>query len=120
MATVRKRNGKWQARVRRVGHPGRARSFATKPEAQRWIRDVEAELDAAEAQPLAGARASAKLLASTTVLADIADRRRLAVPRRRAHLPLGSRQPICSRRLPEAARPHGGEAVDEPDSLLRR
>lgn len=108
MATVRKRNGKWQAQVRRAGHPGRARSFATKPEAQRWIRDVEAELDAAEAQPLAGARASAKLLASTTVLADI------------THLPLGSRQPICSRGLPEAARPHGGEAVDEPDSLLRR
>jgi hypothetical protein len=48
MATVRKRNGKWQAQVRRIGHPSRARSFTTKPEARRWIRDVEAELDAAE------------------------------------------------------------------------
>lgn len=31
MAIVRKRNGKWQAQVRRAGHPARARSFATNP-----------------------------------------------------------------------------------------
>jgi len=70
MATVRKRNGKWQARVRRVGHPGRARSFATKPEAQRWIRDVEAELDAAEAYRRQLARMGARPSMSRTACCD--------------------------------------------------
>lgn len=87
MATVRKRNGKWQAQVRRTGHPSRARSFTTKPEAQRWIRDVEAELDAAEAQPVVGAQAGAKLLASTTI-ADLLTRYKDTVtPRKRGHVP---------------------------------
>ncbi|MHC2106470.1 tyrosine-type recombinase/integrase [Methylobacterium sp. CM6246] len=87
MATVRKRNGKWQAQVRRTGHPSRARSFTTKPEAQRWIRDVEAELDAAEAQPVTQAQAGAKLLASTTI-ADLLTRYRDTVtPRKRGHIP---------------------------------
>ncbi len=70
MATVRKRNGKWQAQVRRVGHPGRARSFATKPEAQRWIRDVEAELDAAEAYRRQLARMGARPSMSRTACCD--------------------------------------------------
>lgn len=87
MATVRKRNGKWQAQVRRSGHPSRARSFTTKPEAQRWIRDVEAELDAAETRPVTGAQAGAKLLASTTI-ADLLTRYRDTVtPRKRGHIP---------------------------------
>ena len=108
MATVRKRNGKWQAQVRRSGHPSRARSFTTKPEAQRWIRDVEAELDAVEAQPVTGARAGAKLLASTTI-ADLLTRYRDTVtPRKRGHIPEINRlnaflgQPWASLRLSDA------------------
>ncbi len=87
MATVRKRNGKWQAQVRRTGYPSRARNATTKPEAQRWIRDVEAELDAAETQPVTGARAGAKLLTSTTVVDLLTRYRARVTPRKRGHIP---------------------------------
>ena len=40
MATLRKRNGKWQAIVRRTGHAPRAKSFTLRTDATRWIRQV--------------------------------------------------------------------------------
>ncbi|MDN3721505.1 tyrosine-type recombinase/integrase [Roseibium salinum] len=45
MASLRKRNGKWQAQVRRAGLKPRAQSFISKADAQRWIRQTEQELD---------------------------------------------------------------------------
>lgn len=47
MATLRKRNGKWQVQVRRTGHAPRAQSFLNKADARQWARQVEAELDGA-------------------------------------------------------------------------
>ena len=46
MATLRNRNGKWQAQVRRNGHSPRTKSFSSKRDAERWARQTEAELDA--------------------------------------------------------------------------
>lgn len=46
MATLRNRNGKWQAQVRRNGHSPRTKSFLSKRDAERWARQTEAELDA--------------------------------------------------------------------------
>ncbi|MGY3584820.1 integrase [Bradyrhizobium sp. USDA 4341] len=45
MASLRLRNGKWQVQVRRHGHSTRAQSFQSKSDAQRWARQIEAELD---------------------------------------------------------------------------
>jgi len=45
MATLRKRNGKWQVQVRRTGHKPRAKSFHDKADAQRWARQIENEMD---------------------------------------------------------------------------
>ncbi|MGX1318017.1 hypothetical protein AB7M17_001470 [Bradyrhizobium sp. USDA 377] len=45
MASLRFRNGKWQVQVRRHGHSTRAKSFQSKSDAQRWARQIEAELD---------------------------------------------------------------------------
>ena len=45
MASIRLRNGKWQARVIRKGHPATAKSFVTKQDAERWSRGVEIEMD---------------------------------------------------------------------------
>ena len=45
MASIQKRNDKWQARVRRQGHSPRSKSFASRADAQRWVRQVEQELD---------------------------------------------------------------------------
>lgn len=45
MASLRKRNDKWQAQVRRTGHNARSKSFQNRADAQRWIRQTELELD---------------------------------------------------------------------------
>ncbi len=45
MASIRKRNDKWQAQVRRTGHSPRAKSFQSRADAQRWVRQTEVELD---------------------------------------------------------------------------
>lgn len=45
MATIRKRSNKWHAQVRRVGHPSQSKSFLTKPDAQKWARQLESQLD---------------------------------------------------------------------------
>ena len=47
MATIRKRNGKWHVQVRRAGHPNQTKTFLSKPDAQKWGRLLEAELDKA-------------------------------------------------------------------------
>jgi integrase len=45
MATYRKRNGKWQARVQRSGQSSIAKSFNTKADAVKWSRNIESQLD---------------------------------------------------------------------------
>jgi len=45
MASLRFRNDKWQAQVRRYGHTPQTKSFQSKADAQRWSRHIEAELD---------------------------------------------------------------------------
>ena len=45
MASIRSRNGLWQARITRQGQPHIARSFQTKQDAERWARQTETEMD---------------------------------------------------------------------------
>lgn len=45
MATFVKRGDSWQAKVRRKGYEPISRSFDSKAKAERWARDVEAEMD---------------------------------------------------------------------------
>ncbi|MFB0914945.1 MAG: site-specific integrase, partial [Burkholderiaceae bacterium] len=45
MATFRFRSSRWQARVRRQGHPDETRSFLTHKEAELWARTVESGID---------------------------------------------------------------------------
>jgi integrase len=45
MATITKRNGRWRAQVRRIGHRPLSQSFASKAEAAVWGRDTEAKMD---------------------------------------------------------------------------
>ena len=45
MASLRNRNDKWQVQVCRYGHTPQSKSFRSKADAQRWARNVEAELD---------------------------------------------------------------------------
>ena len=45
MATFRKRNDKWQARVQRSGQTPIAKTFNTKADAIKWSRNIESQLD---------------------------------------------------------------------------
>lgn len=45
MATIRKRNDRWQVQVRRKGSPTLTRSFLAKADAQAWARQIETEAD---------------------------------------------------------------------------
>lgn len=46
MATITKReSGKWQAKVRRKGYPTQTKTFSTKKEANKWVRDIETKMD---------------------------------------------------------------------------
>lgn len=45
MATFRNRNGKWQARIQRVGHRILTKTFITLQDAEKWARQTEVELD---------------------------------------------------------------------------
>ncbi|MCJ2054469.1 integrase [Methylobacterium sp. J-070] len=45
MATLRKRNDKWQAQVRRVGTPPISRTFTLKADAQAWARQMELQAE---------------------------------------------------------------------------
>jgi integrase len=45
MATFRNRNGKWQARIQRQGQVPVSKSFTTRQDAERWARQIEAQMD---------------------------------------------------------------------------
>ena len=45
MASIRNRSGKWQARITRQGHSPISKSFLNRQDAERWARQVEADID---------------------------------------------------------------------------
>ena len=46
MATLTKRkDGQWQAKIRRRGYPMVSKTFGTKAKAERWARIIEKEMD---------------------------------------------------------------------------
>jgi integrase len=99
MATIRKLRGKWQAQVRRRGMAPRAKSFLSKSDAERWARDLEAQLDRAGALP-------DTRVAERTTLADVLTRYRDEItPKKRSSVSESARiagilrRPICHRTL---------------------
>jgi integrase len=45
MASIRNRNGKWQARITRKGEQPVAKTFQSKQDAERWARQIESDID---------------------------------------------------------------------------
>lgn len=66
MATIRAMRGKWQAIVRRKGHPAQSKTFALRKDAEKWARQQERLIDAGEWVDRTEAR--------QTALADLLDR----------------------------------------------
>ncbi|MDQ0420853.1 hypothetical protein J2045_001877 [Peteryoungia aggregata LMG 23059] len=92
MATIRKLRGRWQAQVRRRGMKPRCKSFDSKLEAEKWARDLEAQVDRFGAAP------DTKILESTT-LGQLLERYQSEIsPTKR-----GSRR-RCSDHLPQPAK----------------
>lgn len=56
MASLRKRGSRWQARVVRRGYPAAVKTFTNKADAERWARQVEAEMDRGQFVNLAEAQ----------------------------------------------------------------
>ena len=61
MANIRKYRGRWVAQVRRKGIAPRCKSFDTKADAEKWARQLEAEVDRCGTLP------DTRVAASTTV-----------------------------------------------------
>lgn len=72
MATIRKLRGRWQAQVRRRGMKARCKSFDSKLEAEKWARDLEAQVDRFGAAP------DTRILESTT-LSELLERYKIEV-----------------------------------------
>jgi len=51
MAYIRKRNGRYEAQVRRVGYPAVSKSFSSKTVAKKWIKAVETDMERGEFNP---------------------------------------------------------------------
>ena len=68
MGSIRKRNGKFQAQVRREGIKPISKTFHTKKDAEVWVRGIEARIDAGEVNV-----AMPKLLALRDLLVRYAD-----------------------------------------------
>jgi integrase len=78
MASIRNRDGRWQARVIRQGYPEQTKTFDTKADAERWARLIENEQDRGEFYD--------RLLAEKTTLGDILKRYAQQVtPLKRGH-----------------------------------
>jgi hypothetical protein len=48
MASIRKRGSVWHVQIRRKDHPSLTKSFQIKPDAERWARQIEREIDLGE------------------------------------------------------------------------
>ncbi len=68
MGTIRKRNGKFQAQVRREGVTPISKTFHTKKDAEIWVRGIEARIDVGEVNV-----ATPKLLTLRDLLVRYAD-----------------------------------------------
>jgi len=66
MASIRNREGKWQARITRQGHSPISKSFLSRQDAERWARQVEADIDRGSYTNVA--------LAERTLLKDVIER----------------------------------------------
>lgn len=66
MASIRNRNGKWQARITRKGQTTLAKSFHSKQDAEKWARQVETEIDKGSYTNIA--------LAERTLFQDVIER----------------------------------------------
>ena len=84
MASIRKRNSRWEVRVRRSGYPTQTKTFTHKSSAQMWAREAELALEVPAAN-VAGAvgRQQCRVAPACDDSPDAEPRDRLDAPRPR-------------------------------------
>ncbi|TDI58495.1 MAG: hypothetical protein E2O93_02705 [Alphaproteobacteria bacterium] len=126
MASIRKRNGKWQVQVRRAGQPTLAKTFGFKSDADQWARQKEREADQ-------GHLTNDRRCLRSHTLGELVVRYRDTVSVDKKGKDIEAivltaflRHPICSRRLSELRTEHFAAYRDErlqeikPASLKRQ
>jgi len=78
MATIRKRNGRWQVQVRRKGEPALSRSFQLRSMALEWARQMEGNV---ERRALMGSDKTLQQMSVAEILTRYRDE---VIPRKRA------------------------------------
>ncbi len=79
MATIRKRNGRYQVQVRRHGQPTQSRTFSHRRDAEAWARQIETEIERTGLAPDVSA-------VRTVTVSDILERYlRIESPRKLTH-----------------------------------
>lgn len=92
MATFRKRSGRWQALIRRNGHPQISKTFNSKSDCMKWAREMESQI---ERQLYLPSHSHAKL-----PLSDLLDRYCVEhLPRLQGHVSEGYRLRLLRERL---------------------
>jgi integrase len=106
MATIRRRGSRWQAQIRRSGHPPLTSSHSTRREAEIWARAVEAQLDrdehtnpqrrpAEQAQPVPPGPCNFRLAEVVARYIETVSSRKKGAAIERAILGAFLRHPIC-------------------------
>lgn len=113
MASIRKRNGKWQAQVRRKNQPALSRSFGTKRDAQVWARQIEEEVDRTGAIQTSEVLESITLRELVVRYRDGVLHRKQSGDRERQFLNAFLCHPICTKRLPVLRTEHFATYRDE-------
>jgi integrase len=80
MATVRQRNGRWQAIVKRTGFPSQTRTFGLRRDALKWATAQERLLDTGEWQDATEARRTTMAALLDRYLREVTPHKRGAVP----------------------------------------
>jgi len=101
MATIRKRNGKFQAQIRRSGFKSICRTFSKRKDALEWARDIELKADRM------GMPQNLKILEQTTLADMLIKYRDTVIPQKRSPknetiiINAFLRHKICSKTLAE-------------------
>lgn len=74
MGSIINRDGRWRAQVRRKGFKAQCKTFATKAQAQAWVRKLEAGIDAGEVHASLGTTTIGEVLEAYRKLREEAGR----------------------------------------------
>lgn len=117
MASIRKRNDKWQIQIRRKGNRPISRSFIARKDAEAWARQMEARADRFDLPPDPRALERVTLRQLVERYRDTVTVRKRRCETEQIVLNAFLRHPICNRRISDITE---GDFADYRDQRLQR